>query len=254
MLTRWPVVALCVLLAHAALLGLLGLGLQQARPYVDSLVAVQWLPAPLALAALPHLAQATQGAALSEPAARPAAPQAAEVSARSHSPAPALEPQRAQQAQPVRQPETTALPPSAGYSEPGTADSGPASAAPGTHSAAGQTASYSGGPPLGEATASSNPGSAPVLVPPSAARHLHNPAPPYPALSRRLGEQGRVLLRVRIEPDGRASQVLLEQSSGYARLDQAALKTVPHWRFVPGTRNGVALAMWFQIPVQFVLE
>lgn len=93
-----------------------------------------------------------------------------------------------------------------------------------------------------------------IELPSAAARYLDNPPPRYPPLSRRLGEQGQVVLRVRIEVDGTASQAEIRTSSGYARLDQAALQTVLAWRYVPGTRNGVPEAMWFNIPINFVLE
>lgn len=91
-------------------------------------------------------------------------------------------------------------------------------------------------------------------LPSATASFLHNPPPRYPPLSRRLGEQGQVLLRVRIEVDGTASQAEIRASSGYTRLDQAALQTVLTWRYVPGSRNGVPEAMWFNIPILFVLE
>ncbi|WP_333708911.1 energy transducer TonB, partial [Tepidimonas ignava] len=105
------------------------------------------------------------------------------------------------------------------------------------------------------ASAAAAPAAAPRIELPSAsAAYLNNPPPPYPALSRRLGEQGRVVLRVRIEPDGTASAAEIRTSSGYERLDQAALQAVLRWRYVPGKRNGVPEAMWFLVPVQFVLQ
>jgi len=73
-------------------------------------------------------------------------------------------------------------------------------------------------------------------------------------LSKRLGEQGRVSVRVLIDVDGRARNPSIAQSSGYARLDQTAINTVLKWRFVPGKRAGVPEAMWFTIPINFVLE
>ncbi len=93
-----------------------------------------------------------------------------------------------------------------------------------------------------------------IELPSTQADYLNNPRPPYPPLSKRLGEQGRVVLRVRIETDGTASQAEIQRSSGFERLDQTALKTVLRWRFVPGKRNGAPEAMWFNIPIHFVLE
>lgn len=70
-----------------------------------------------------------------------------------------------------------------------------------------------------------------------------------------MGESGKVVVRVLIGPDGRAQQAQIHQSSGYDRLDQVALKTVrDQWRYVPGTRNGQPEAMWFNVPINFVLE
>jgi protein TonB len=91
-------------------------------------------------------------------------------------------------------------------------------------------------------------------LPSSSADYLNNPPPPYPPLSKRMGEQGRVVIRARIEVDGSASQAEIRTSSGYERLDQAALQTVRRWRYLPGKRAGVPEAMWFNIPIQFVLE
>jgi protein TonB len=93
-----------------------------------------------------------------------------------------------------------------------------------------------------------------VDLPSSSADYLNNPPPPYPPLSRRMGEQGQVVVRARIEVNGTASQAEIRSSSGYERLDQAALQTVKRWRYVPGKRGGVPEAMWFNIPIRFVLD
>lgn len=69
-----------------------------------------------------------------------------------------------------------------------------------------------------------------------------------------MGEQGKVMLRVLISVDGRPEQIELKQSSGFDRLDRQARETVLRWRFVPGKRNGVAEAMWYLVPINFVLE
>lgn len=98
------------------------------------------------------------------------------------------------------------------------------------------------------------PAPARVELPSSDADYLHNPKPPYPPLSKRLGEQGKVVVRTLIGLDGTAQQAQIKQSSGFERLDQSALATVLRWRYVPGKRADVAEAMWFNVPITFVLE
>lgn len=91
-------------------------------------------------------------------------------------------------------------------------------------------------------------------LPSSDAQGLNNPKPLYPKLSRRLNEQGQVMLRVFVGADGSAQQVEIKTSSGYERLDREALRAVLSWHFVPGQRLGVPDGMWFNVPVNFVLE
>ncbi len=93
-----------------------------------------------------------------------------------------------------------------------------------------------------------------VVLPSTSADYLNNPAPPYPRQSKRLGEEGTVVIRVLISPEGRAEKAEIRTSSGYARLDDTALSTVLRWRFVPGQRNGVPEAMWFNVPMRFALD
>lgn len=93
-----------------------------------------------------------------------------------------------------------------------------------------------------------------IELPSSDADYLRNPPPAYPPISRRLGEQGKVLVRVFIGPDGAAQRGEVRQSSGYERLDQTALAAVLKWRYVPGKRNGVPEGMWFNVPINFILE
>ncbi len=81
--------------------------------------------------------------------------------------------------------------------------------------------------------------------------YLHNPAPNYPALSRRNRESGTVLLLVRVDPDGNATAVTLHQSSGHERLDQAAVQAVTRWRFVPGMRGQTAISATVIVPISF---
>lgn len=96
--------------------------------------------------------------------------------------------------------------------------------------------------------------SLPVTPPDFGASYLQNPAPAYPLASRRLREQGRVLLRVHVSATGEPQQVLLHESSGHARLDEAARAAVERWRFVPAKQGTRALAAWVVVPVRFTLE
>jgi periplasmic protein TonB len=85
--------------------------------------------------------------------------------------------------------------------------------------------------------------------------YLSNPKPPYPMVSRRMGEEGTVLLRVQVSEAGRPLQVLVAQSSGYARLDSAARETVASsWRFVPGRRGDQAVTSWAVVPIEYSLS
>ena len=93
-----------------------------------------------------------------------------------------------------------------------------------------------------------------VELPSSKADYLHNPPPDYPRMSKRLGEQGKVVVKVLIGEDGRAQKVELLTTSGFERLDKSAMEAAMRWRYVPGKRGGVAEAMWYQVPIQFTLE
>jgi len=86
------------------------------------------------------------------------------------------------------------------------------------------------------------------------AAYLKNDAPTYPALSRRLGEKGDILLNVYVNVNGNAEKIDVKKSSGFSRLDNAALSTVKNWRFVSAKKGGQLVASWVQVPVNFVLE
>lgn len=107
-------------------------------------------------------------------------------------------------------------------------------------------------PPVQAAPAPEAP--APVTPPRTDAAHLNNPAPQYPALSRRLGEQGRVMLDVYILPDGSVGEIKLNRSSGFPRLDNAALQAVKTWKYVPAKRGDKPIPFWYVQPVSFVLN
>lgn len=84
--------------------------------------------------------------------------------------------------------------------------------------------------------------------------YLHNPQPVYPLLSRKRGEMGTVHIKAYVEPSGQASRVVLHRSSGYERLDTAALDGVKQWRFVPARENAQPIGRWVLIPIPFGLD
>lgn len=98
------------------------------------------------------------------------------------------------------------------------------------------------------------PASPRIELPSSDADYLNNPPPAYPSLSMRMGEQGRVVVRVLIDADGLPQKAELHTSSGFLRLDRAAIDTAMKWRYTPGKRSGVAEAMWFNVPIKFVIS
>ncbi len=98
------------------------------------------------------------------------------------------------------------------------------------------------------------PAPAPVILPNFNADYLKNPAPHYPALSRRMGEEGRVVLRVFVNQQGVPTQVELRTSSGFSRLDSVALETVRQWKFIPARRGEQPISAWVLVPISFSLR
>lgn len=184
----------------------------------------------------------------------PAAPPVAQP--RKAAPAPTPPQPAPTQPQPVARPATTPAPaalPAATQAEPSpnapTATlAQPSPATPASAAVAADT------PQATPASTAPAPAPAKVELPNASASYLNNPKPPYPALSKRLGEEGKVVVRAWIDTNGRATQAEIKTSSGYDRLDQTALQTVLNWRYIPGQRAGVPEAMWFNIPLNFVLE
>jgi protein TonB len=78
--------------------------------------------------------------------------------------------------------------------------------------------------------------------------------PVYPAVSRRLREQGRVLFDVYILPDGTVGEIKLKRSSGFARLDEVALEAVRQWRYVPAKRGDQPIPFWYVQPIDFSMR
>ena len=98
----------------------------------------------------------------------------------------------------------------------------------------------------------------PVAAAPSVPRfdadYLNNPAPAYPPLSRRLHEEGKVVLRVFVEASGAAGTVEIRTSSGFERLDKSAVTAVSRWKFVPAKQGAEAVGAWVLVPIIFSLK
>lgn len=93
-----------------------------------------------------------------------------------------------------------------------------------------------------------------IEAPKFGAAYLQNPAPDYPSLARRKGEQGRVLLQVLVSETGRAEKVQIDSGSGYSSLDQAALEAVKKWSFIPAKKGNRPVSAYVIVPVRFSLN
>lgn len=121
-------------------------------------------------------------------------------------------------------------------------------------------------PPVVTAAAppTAEPSRPPVSVPPPPeqidsapvfnAAYLNNPTPVYPPVSRRMGEQGLVLLRVFVTARGDANAVEVKAGCGHPRLDRAAQDAVKQWKFVPAKRGEQPVDAWVVVPIRFSLK
>jgi periplasmic protein TonB len=96
--------------------------------------------------------------------------------------------------------------------------------------------------------------SGPVRVADLDAKALTIVAPKYPVESRRKREQGTVVLAVTLDPNGVVADLALAKSSGFERLDRAALEAVRRWRWSPTVRDGVAVAVRGTVDIPFILK
>ena len=85
-------------------------------------------------------------------------------------------------------------------------------------------------------------------------RYDRNAPPPYPLLARKQGWEGEALLRVLVTETGAVRNVSVERSSGYAVLDNAALRAVRRWRFHPSRRGSTPVEGEALVPLRFKLR
>ena len=156
-------------------------------------------------------------------------------------PAPAPAPHAVPQAKPRPRPAAVSRRPTP------TPPTPPESAAPGGGAEGDGVAAAPGGSGGGDGSGGDGSGGARVA-------YGTNPLPPYPLVARRLGKEGVVLLEVLVAPDGRAADVRMIRSSGFAPLDESAVTTVrERWRFVPARRDGVPVESRVTVPIRFRL-
>lgn len=103
--------------------------------------------------------------------------------------------------------------------------------------------------------------SAPVRAPPVISRSAPGvpgsglSKPDYPPVSRRLGQEGTVVLSLYILESGRVGEAKVKTSSGFPKLDEAAVThALRAWRFRPATENGKAVPVWHDFRVKFTLD
>jgi len=88
----------------------------------------------------------------------------------------------------------------------------------------------------------------------SVVRYHSNPPPPYPGEAKRKKQEGKVLVSVQVETNGRPNSVTLISSSGFPLLDAAALEAVRKWTFYPQNIGGLPVASRVEVPVVFTLK
>jgi TonB family protein len=85
-------------------------------------------------------------------------------------------------------------------------------------------------------------------------RYQLNVPPVYPGLARKRGQEGKVILQVLVNREGRVDDLEIDDSSGHSLLDRAAETAVRKWLFEPGKKGEEKVQMWVRVPVFFKLK
>jgi protein TonB len=85
-------------------------------------------------------------------------------------------------------------------------------------------------------------------------RYQDNAPPTYPALARKRGQEGAVILEVLVNRTGKVDELEIDTSSNFTLLDRAAVSAVRKWSFEPGMRGEEKIPMWVKVPVTFKLK
>jgi protein TonB len=108
-------------------------------------------------------------------------------------------------------------------------------------------------PPVAEVPPSAEP-STPAVMEAKSLSVMRRVEPVYPPASRRLDEKGVVGLRVLVDERGRPREVQVAKSSGFDRLDEAAVTAVRRWQFSPAMQESRAVTAWTRVNVVFQLN
>jgi protein TonB len=109
-------------------------------------------------------------------------------------------------------------------------------------------------PPAPPPPAPAPPKPAPIVEAKEGANYLKNPRPGYPRLALRQGWEGKVVLRVKVLPNGRVGDATVQSSAGRPVFDEAALDIVKSWTFVPATQSGKPIAGYVAVPFEFRIK
>lgn len=93
-----------------------------------------------------------------------------------------------------------------------------------------------------------------IAAPSFNAAYLSNPAPHYPIIARRNGEQGTVTLKALVTREGTLASVRIDKTSGFTHLDAAAMEAVRSWRFAPARQGTQPVEAWVLVPIVFRLD
>jgi periplasmic protein TonB len=95
----------------------------------------------------------------------------------------------------------------------------------------------------------------PVVFTPARAIASSHTIPEYPFVSRRLREQGTLRLKLTVDEKGLVTQAVVVNSSGFQRLDEAALKWVKaQWRYTPAMQGTKPIPSMADAIVEFRLQ
>ena len=180
------------------------------------------------------------------------------ASAHAPAPAPAPAPSRASPPRPSQSKPTSSAPVlhTTSATAPPISRPTPASPAPAAPAAPSTAASSSAPAAASPASSGAGDNSRPASTTPARwqAAYLHNPPPEYPWQARQRNQQGVVWLSVEVLASGQSGQVSVLRSSGASSLDQAALRAVSRWRFVPARQGQAAVDSKVEIPIRFRLS